>query len=186
MGIILGATSDVALEVLATELQRLNAETASAIWPNMVVVMNEGVISYGLQFPGDEDMSDFLPPHPEALANHVPAVYLTTLITPTGPSAFRRMCAYLIPHLKLFSPDAKLADWEELKKNLPANALTLAGYQYNLAGHLTPVPRQFCRDRFLLAPPHLISDHQGKVLAAVNYLQWQDGGVIMLRGQLPP
>jgi len=185
MGIIMAIGSSVSLEAIGLELERLNETTLSDMWPDMIVVLSEGVINYGAQFPGDDDMADFLPPHPEALSGNVPGIYVNILMTPATTCAFRKMCAFLVPHLMLFCPSAALPKWEELKANLPKKGVSLLGYQYNLSGQLVPVPRQYYRDRYFPPPPHIISDNAGTPLAAVRLLPWQDGGVIMLTGKLP-
>jgi hypothetical protein len=185
MGIIMGVGSSVSLEAVGLELEKLNEGTPSDAWPDMIVVLSQGVINYGAQFPGDKDLGDFLPPHPGALSRNVPAIYVNILLTPTATRAFRKMCSYLVAHLMLFSPRAVLPNWEELKANLPKKAVSLRGYQYNLSGRLVPVPRQYHRDRYFPPPPHIISDRGGTPLAAVTLLPWQDGGVIMLTGTLP-
>jgi hypothetical protein len=185
MGIIMGVDSAESLEPFGLELEKLNEGTPSDAWPDMIVVLSQGVISYGAQFPCDNNLADFLPPHPGALSRNVPAIYVNMMLIPTATCAFRKMCSYLVPHLMLFSPRAVLPNWEELKVNLPRKGVSFRGYQYNLSGRLAPVPRQYHRDRYFPPPPHLISDRGGTPLAAVTFLPWQDGGVIILTGKLP-
>jgi hypothetical protein len=55
-------------------------------------------------------------------------------------------------------------------------------------GELLPVPAEFYNDRYVvpIAPsPLAILDPQGNPLAAVQFLPWQDGGVVILRGKIP-
>lgn len=47
------------------------------------------------------------------------------------------------------------------------------------------MPRQFYNDRYLAPLPFIIEDGRGRVLAAVQFLRWPDGGVILLRGEMP-
>ena len=61
----------------------------------------------------------------------------------------------------------------------------MTGYQYNLAGQLLPIPQELYNDRYLPPLPMLMEDGQGNVLSTVQFVPWQDGGVILLRGQLP-
>lgn len=63
--------------------------------------------------------------------------------------------------------------------------MTVCSYQYNLSGELLPVPRQFYNDRYLPPWPLRIEDRKGNLLSTVQFLPWQDGGVILLRGKLP-
>lgn len=63
--------------------------------------------------------------------------------------------------------------------------MTVCSYQYNLGGELLPVPREFYNDRYLPPLPLRIEDRKGTLLSTVQFLSWQDGGVVLLRGKLP-
>jgi hypothetical protein len=143
------------------------------------------VINYGVQFPGESISGDFLPPAEGALSNYTPSIYVIIVIRPTGTFAFNKALAFLLAHLGIFSPEAKLPAWGEILEGVPKNVMTLTGFQYNLKGDLVPVPRQFYNDRYLPPRPLLIQDRQGNVLSTIQFVPWQDGGAILLRGKLP-
>jgi hypothetical protein len=185
LGIILAIQAVVPLEKLAEELERLNAQTPCAKWPDMVVVLSAGIINYAVQFPGENLEGDFLLPPERALNNNIPPFYVVTVMKPTGTQTFNKMLAFLIGHLTVFSPGANLPDRDAVQEGVPMHAITLCGYQYDLSGKLVPVPRQFYRDRYLAPPPLRIEDSQGKLLASVRFLPWQDGGVVILNGNFP-
>lgn len=186
LGIILATRSTVPLEVLAEELEHLNENTPSNYWPDMVAILTEGIVNYGVQIPGEHTVSgDFLPPADGALANYIPAIYVIIVIKPSGSHSFNKMMAFLIAHLAIFSPGANLPNWTEILEGAPNTAMTLTGYQYNLRGELVPVPRQFYNDRYLAPLPLRIEDRRGRVLSTLQFMPWQDGGVILLRGKLP-
>jgi hypothetical protein len=171
------------LDNIAEELDRLNRQTPGRKWPDMVVVASTGAIHYAVQFPGETISGDFLPPAEGALNNYIPAIYVVIVVRPTGAYTFNKMVAFLTAHLAIFLPDARLSDWAEIL--VPGQALTISGFQYNLGGDLLPVPRQFYSDRYLPPVPMLIEDQRGKLLAAIQFLPWQDGGAILMRGDLP-
>jgi hypothetical protein len=185
MGIILTVQAVVPLEKLAEELERSNAQTQSAQWPDMVVVLSAGIINYAVQFPGEDISGDFLVPPERAVSNNIPPFYVVTVMKPTGAQTFNRMFAFLIGHLAVFSPGANLLDRDAVLEGVPKDAITLFGYQYDLSEKLVPVPRQFYRDRYLAPPPLRIEDRQGQLLATVRFLPWQDGGVVILKGDFP-
>jgi hypothetical protein len=185
MGIIFAAQAAVPVETLAEELDRLNRQTPSTQWPDMVVVQSKGTINYGVQFPGEKVLGDFLPPGEGALTSGVPAMYIIIVMKPTGEHTFNGMCAFIIAHLAIFSPGAALPKWPDILEDTPKTAITLCGYQYNLGGELLPVPRQFYNDRYFPPPPLRIEDPQGNLLSTILFLPWQDGGVVLLRGKLP-
>ena len=185
-GVIFAVAATVPLEQLAAELDRLNRQTPSAHWPDLVVVASHGLISYGVQFPGEAAVSgQWLPPADGALANYVPATYIVMIIKPSGGYTFNQMMHTVLAHLWIFSPGAALPDREEIVKGVRNIALTQIGYQYNLAGELRPVPSDQVQGRMLPMRPFLVQDRKGETLAAMKFLKWQDGGVILLWGKLP-
>jgi hypothetical protein len=185
LGILLAARSAAPLETVAEELDRLNAKTPSSQWPDMIAVASTGVINYGVQFPGESVSGDFLPAAEGALTNYVPSIYVVILMRPTGTYAFNKMLAFLLAHLGTFSPATELPPWQQTLEGVPESVVTVTGFQYNLKGDLVPVPRQFYNDRYLPPQPLLIQDKQGNVLSTIQYMPWQDGGTILLRGKLP-
>jgi hypothetical protein len=185
-GIIFAVTATVPLERLAEELDRLNQQTPNAHWPDMVVVLAHGLITYAVQFPGEPAISGgFLPPAEGAFASYVPAIYVVMILKPGRDYTFNQMMDLLLAHLAIFSPGAKLPDREAITKGVQNLALTQTGYQYNLSGELRPVPPEQYQGRHLPQRRFLVQDKKGAVLATLQFLQWQDGGVVLLRGKLP-
>src|ERR1700683_4722888 len=185
MGILFARDSDVPLESLAEELEGLNSRHPDRIWPDMVVVLAKGVINYAVQFPGTKVLGDYLPPAADVSADRVPAMYIVMVVKPTGDFAFNKMCSFLLAHLALFSPGSNLPNFTTLLEGVPQQVLTMHGYQYNLSGQLAPVPRHFYNDRLLPVRPYLIHGPKGELLSALQFIPWQDGGVILLRGKMP-
>ena len=184
-GVIFAVAATVPLEQLAEELDRLNRQTPSAHWPDMVVIASSGLISYAVQFPGEALSGQWLPPAEGAIANYVPATYIVMIIKPSLGHTFNHMMHVVLAHLFIFSPGAVLPDREEIVKGVQNTALTQTGYQFNLAGELRPVPPDQVQGRMLPQRPYLVQDRKGETLAAVKFLKWQDGGVVLLSGKLP-
>lgn len=185
LGIIFALRSALPLESFTEELERLNAQTPSDQWPDMVVLISTGAIHYAVQFPGESVSGDLLPPAEGARTAYTPPIYIILVIRPTGSYTFNKMLAFLIAHLAIFSPGARLPNWSEILVRVPQQAVTISGYQYNLSGDLLPVPRQFYNDRYFPQPPMRIEDQQGNLLSTIQFLPWQDGGTILLKGNLP-
>jgi hypothetical protein len=187
LGVIFAVRATVPMEVIGEELNRLNDQTPGQYRPDMVVVGSTGVINYGVQFPGEGIAGDYLPPAEGAVSKFAPAFYVVPVMRPTGTHAFNKMLAFILAHLGIFLPTAtdSLPDWLKILDGVTTTAVTLGGYQYNLAGELVPVPREHYNDRYLAPRPLLIEDKSGEVLGSVQYLQWQDGAAILLRGKLP-
>jgi hypothetical protein len=185
LGIIFSLRSAVPLEVLAEELEHLNAQSPDREWPDMIIVASTGTIQYAAQFPGEGLSGDFLPPGEGATKKYTPPTYVVMTIRPTGDYTLNKMLAFLVAHLAIFSPGAKLPAWAEIIEGVPKNAVTLSGYQYDQSGELKPVPRHLYNDRYLGPLPVRVEDQQGSLLSTLQFVPWQDGGVIILKGNLP-
>ena len=185
LGIIFARDTAVPLETLGEELDRLNRQHPDREWTDMVVVLSKGTINYGVHFPGETAIGDFLPPAEGVSDVYSPPFYVLIVVKPTGTHTFNKMCSFLMAHLMIFSPGAKLPNWAELLEGAPRQCMTLTGYQYNVSGHLMPVPRQFYNDRYIPPSPFLLEDRKGKLLSTLQFLPWQEGGVVLLKGKLP-
>jgi hypothetical protein len=186
LGVIFAVEAAVPFEQLADELDRLNRQTPDANWPDTVVIAARGLISYSVQFAGEPTVSGlWMPPAEGALATYVPATYVVMVIRPSGAYTFNQMLHIVLAHLGIFSPGANLPSFLEITKGVPNFVLTQSGYQYNLAGQLRPVPPEHMQGRMLPQQPFLVKDKTGEALAALQFMKWQDGGVILLRGKLP-
>jgi hypothetical protein len=186
LGIVLAQRSDVPLDTLGEEIDRLNAATPGRERPDMFVVASTGVINYGVQFPSESVTGDFLPPGEGALEAYTPPMYIVMFMRPSGDLSLNKMMAFLIAHLQIFSPGAKVPPWIDVLKSVPQNAVTLWGYQYNLAGDLVRVPREFYNDRYKAPLPVAIEDQKGSLLGLLRFLPWQDGAAVLLeQSKLP-
>ena len=185
LGIIFSRDAAVPIETLAEEFDRLNRQHPDREWTDMVVVLSKGIINYAIQFPGEDVIGNFLPPAEGAPNRYSPPIYVVIIIRPTRRFTFNKMCSFLMAHLMIFSPGAKLPNFAQVLEGTPKEGMTFTGYQYNLSGNLMPVPRQFHNDRYIPPRPFLIEDQQGNVLSTLQFLPWQDGGVVLLTGKLP-
>jgi len=57
LGIIFGFDSDISLETLASHLKELNKSCPSNLWPDMVVVLDKGVLEYWVSWPGESNLA---------------------------------------------------------------------------------------------------------------------------------
>lgn len=185
LGIIFARDANAPIEFLAEEIDRLNRQHPDREWTDMVVVLSKGTINYVVQFPGENVTGDFLPPAEGASDRYSPPVYVSIIIKPTRQFSFNKMFSFLIAHLMIFSPGSKLPNWDKILEGTPKEGMVLTGYQYNLSGKLMPVPPQFYNDRYIPPRPFLIEDQQGNILSTIQFLPWQDGGVILHKGKLP-
>jgi hypothetical protein len=181
---IFAKRATVSLEVLAQELRRLNESRPDEEWPDMIAVSGVGVISFACQFPGHPKLGDIFPPAEKGL-KVLPSWYVIVTMRPTLEGTFNKLAAFIAGYAAIFSPGAKVPNFTLLLEGVCSNIVTLGGYQYNLAGELKPVPRQFYADRYIPPLPMRIEDKRGQLLSTVEFIPWQDGGVVLMRGKLP-
>lgn len=128
LGIIFTRDATVPVETLAEELDRLNRQHPDREWTDMVVVLSKATINYAVQFPGENVMGDFLPPAEGATDRYSAPVYVIIIIKPTRMFTFNKMCSFLVAHLMIFSPGAKLPNWSEILEDTPKEGMVLTGY----------------------------------------------------------
>ena len=155
LGVIFALHSSVPMAVLAEELQRLNAQTPAREWPDIIVVADTGTINYAGQFPGDGEMSLFLPPAEGALANYTPPMYIVMTMKALASRAFSQMavllsCASCDLHAGRESSRTSATLW----KLFPKTPSSSAAIRYNLEGEIKPVPRQFLSGPLFSTPAY--------------------------------
>jgi hypothetical protein len=183
MGIIFAVDSLVPLEELAEAMVELNKNRSYCHWVDMAVVLSRGVVNYACQLPY-QPLGDWLPPARGVIAD-VP-VYVHILARSHAELALNKMCAVLFSYLCFFSPGAVFPNLREIMESSPKTGMTVAPYQFNLKGQLVPVPPELRFNQFLVFPIGFrAEDNKGNELARVQYLPWQDGGVVRTRGKLP-
>ena len=189
LGVVFAVDSAVPLEEMADELVRLNAQTPSDHWPDMVVIATRGQISYAVQWIGEPSISGpLLPPSPGAASNAVYAFYVVMIMSATGADTFSLAMHMTLGHLfARWSPGHTAPPgYDTIMDGVSRQGVTWTGYQYDLTGQLRPVPSEHYQGRSLPSKSVGLYPRGGKEpLAAMSFLRWQDGGVVLLRGKLP-
>jgi hypothetical protein len=183
MGIIFALDSNSPIETLAEELARLNREHSFRFWPDMIVVLSRGTVNLMCQMPYGK-LGDFLPPARDA--SHRTAMYIHVFARAHAAFALNKMCAVLFPYLYFFQPGVGLPPYKEILTDMPKTGMPIGAFQFNLGGDLVPVPTEMPFNELFLFPLSFrAEDRQGNLLAKVQYLPWQDGGVVRVQGQFP-
>jgi len=183
MGIIFAVDSDIPIETLAEEASRLNAEHSYRVWTDMVVVLTRGTVNLACQIPY-KPLGDFLPPARDIA--YRAAMYVHVFARSHAAFALNKMCAVLFPYLYFFQPGVGSPPYQQILKGMPTTGMPVAAFQFNLKGNLVPVPTSMRFDELFLFPLSFrAEDRQGNLLAKVQYLPWQDGGVVRVQGRFP-
>jgi hypothetical protein len=170
---------------VAEELLQLNAEHHNREWPDIVVVASTGAVNYLAQFPGEPPTGDFIVPAEGTIGKHPPPMYVVMAMRPTVEYSMNKLLAVVTAHLGIFSPGARLPDWQAIQDGVPKEAITTWGYWGAPTDRLVPVPRHIYNDRYLPRIPLRIEDQRRQLLATIQLLPWEGGGVILLHGKLP-
>lgn len=185
LGIVLAQTSDLPVAELWGQLKAHNATRHSCEWADMIVIADSCALYFGVQFPGESISGYMLPPARDALVENVPPFYFVPVIRPLGHDAFAWMMRFVLDQLILFTPGFTPADRDALHDGISKDVVTLGGYQFDLNGQLQPVPEEMYIGRHIPPTPYQIVAPDGEKLGAVQFVPWQDGGVIILKGILP-
>jgi hypothetical protein len=185
LGIILARSATVAMDVLAEELDRLNQQSPSSNWTDMVAVLGVGTLNYAVQFPGEGVLGDHVPPAADTTGDRRPPMYIVMALKPAGDFTFNKALSYLVGHLGIFTPSADLPKFPEILEGTTKNSIILSGYQWDRSNNLVPVPPEFRNDRYIPPQPYRIEGPKGEPLALLQYLQWRDGAVLMLQSLMP-
>jgi|WetSurMetagenome_2_1015567.scaffolds.fasta_scaffold00054_56 hypothetical protein len=184
-GLIVARNSDLALEQISSEMDRLNSLVPSQYWPDAVAVLSAGIVNYAAHMPASQRSGDFfLPAETITKRSPAPSVLVHKVIRPVGNLAFNKVASLIVARVAIFQPGVKVLDCNDLTKEMPSHSAMTATYQFNLANALVPMTKE--QAIALQLPPDTFNIVSGKQkLGSVQYLSWQDGGVFVVRGAFP-
>jgi hypothetical protein len=184
--IIYGRHASVPIDVLAEEFSQLNERLEHSEWVDMIAISGTAVVSYGCQFAGRSDMGGVMPPSKGVKQKYSPAWYIIPTMQATGEGTFNKVASHIAGYTVFFVPGTLVPEFKDMQADAGKTVITLAPYQYNVAGDLRLVPPEHYAGRLLPSRPFLVEAAKSKeLLATLTYIPWQDGGVILLRGKLP-
>lgn len=161
----------------------LNKNLPSSEWPDMVAILTRGTINYAAQIHGEPIKGDFLLPN--TMDFPVMPMYIHLFARGLGLLSMNNMCGFLFMHLQTFSPGTKLPNMDEASEGVSTFGITLGAYQFNLKHQLVPA-RNVLWEQGIIGPlPFRIEDSKGNLLSHLEFIPWQDGGVVRLIGKLP-
>jgi len=183
LGIVFAIDSSIPIEKTAELMMLLNKSYPASEWPDMVAVLTRGTVNYAAQIHGEPIKADFLLPNITDFP--VMPMYVHVFAHGLGLFSMNRMCGLLFMHLQTFTPGTKLPNMNEVLKDALHFGITLGAYQFNLKHQLVPARNLFWEQGKIGPLPFRIEDVKGNLLSHLEFIPWQDGGVVRLIGKLP-
>jgi hypothetical protein len=186
LGIILGFTSDITLEKLAEHCVELNDTYDSALLPDMIVLVDVGTINYAVQFIGTDEMQDLAPPGDDEFV--IPPCFVHLVARADGAFAVNRLFTHLLSHLAFFPRRPSIPPFSVLLEGTSTITQHMGVYQFNTERRLIRIPSEPSKEQKTLPASPVIKIRDAvtkKELATLTYIQWQDGGVVRKKGEIP-
>ena len=182
LGVIFGFDTDTSLETLAENAAELNTKYESNLWPDMIVVLDQGVISYTISFPGETTMAGALqPPADEEFV--IPPAYVHLFIFPEKEFTLNRFFLMLLSHLTFYPYRVSTPPFDVMMRGWPGIGQTVTAYQFNMARRLRPVPEDEYMGKNPRPPLSInIFSQDGRQLGVLQFLRWQNGSVVRIIG----
>jgi hypothetical protein len=183
LGIILGFGSDISLEEPAEHCVELNEKRETAHRPDLIVVLDVGVINYTAQFAGARNMGDLSVASDEEFV--IPPCYVHLVAREDGAFSLNRLFTHLLSHLALYPRRPSIPPFSVLLEGTSSIVKGFGVYQFNTERRLVRYEAP------TVTPPHqnaiIRIRHKAskEELATLTYIPWQDGGVIRKKGKIP-
>lgn len=188
MGVVFGFDSDTSLAALAKNARELNTEFESFLWPDMIVVLDKGIVTYAVQWPGIENsLAGALSPQPPKGHDLVsPPPWFVSLVEYREESrALNRFFLTLLSHLSFYPNRYGIPKFEVGLGSADAPAMVVAGYQFNLSRELRPTQEEYNGKPGPLPLQMNLRNKTGALIGVLQHIPWQDGFVIRKYGGIP-
>jgi hypothetical protein len=183
LGIVLGFTTDIELDTLAAHCVEFNEKYETFSRPDIVVVLDVGVINYVAEFAGMRQTGDYATATSDD--GPIPPCYVHLVSRADGAYSLNRLFTHLISHLAFYPRRPSIPPFSVLLEGTSSINHTLGTYQYNTENRLVPyqasplIPSE-------KRPFIKITDKASKEeMATLTFIPWQDGGVIKKMGKAP-
>jgi hypothetical protein len=159
----------------------LNEQYDTYLRPDVIVVLDSGVINYTAHIVGSKKIIDFATACDEDFP--IPPFYVQLSAREDGHYALNRFFVHLLSHLAFYPRRPSIPPFSVMLEGAASVAVSTAVYQYNTEARLVPFvpasqePSESLRE---------IKLSKGKeALGTLRFIPWQDGGVIRMKGKIP-
>jgi hypothetical protein len=181
-GIIFGFDSNIKLKTLAEHMIGLNQKHESKIWPDMVIILDKGIIEYGISFPGHMEVAGTLAPLCDEEFRVFP-IYVNMVIHKDELFSLNRFFCNLLSHLTFYPRRPSTPPFDVILEGTQKKATSVIGYQFNAKRELISVPPEMYSNP---NPPIsiIINDSLGAQIGILDFIPWQDGSSLRWHGQI--
>jgi hypothetical protein len=179
MGIVFAFASDTSLSTLAENARDLNANYDSKLWPDVIVVLDKGVITYAFHLIGQQSMGFASMRADDNFV--VPPAYQVLAVIEDGALTLNRFFVMLLSHLTFFSYRPSALPFAQALAGAPKTLTTIQSYQFDTGRELHPVgPHD---DTEPTIDYRITAD--GKVVGQLAFIPWQDGAILAVGSTFP-
>jgi len=184
-GVIFGFDSDTSLETLADNIGELNKDYESRLWPDMVVVLDKGILSYGISYPGEENLAGELAT-PCGDDFQIPPFYVHLIVHKDGEFSLNRFFCNLLSHLTFYPRRPSTPPFDTILEGAPKQVRIIKAYQHNTKRQLKPAPSEMHIENKPKPPVSMgVKDENDRQIGLLQFIPWQDGAVIRWYGRIP-
>jgi len=180
-GVVFGFSTDLNFATLAAHCAELNEQYDTYLRPDIIVVLDVGVINYTANIVGSKQIVDFATTSDEDFP--IPPFFVHLSAREDGSYALNRFFVHLMSHLAFYPRRPSIPPYSVMLEGAAKVAVMSATYQYNTEARLVPfVPS--------LQPPtetlrEIKLRKNKEQLGTVSFIPWQDGGVVRMKGKIP-
>lgn len=185
LGVIFGFDSKISLQTLATHLKELNKSHTSNLWPDMVVILDKGIINYWASFPGESSLTAEL--HNSCVEGYpIPPFYIHLTTVLDGEYALNRFFNRLLSQLTFFARRPSTVPFDIVLEGSRSTLQTIEAYQYTTLRELKTVPEEMHIQNQATPPLSMeVFDEKGNQIGLMQYIPWQDGAVLRWYSPIP-
>lgn len=180
---ILAKATSTSLENMAAVLREANETVPSSRWLDGIIVLGAGVVTYGALDPVTQVSGHWLFFNHTPADMSLPALYIKLTSSPTlhpVPIWMYRVSANLL----IAHESNRGAEVQRILGEFP-KGLTCIDYQYDLEGQFKVMPEdQYIGKKMPVFPTDIVVAPD-KVLGQIEYMEWQDGGIMIVTGDIP-
>lgn len=185
LSIVFGFESKLTLKTLAGHLKEFNKSCDSKCWPDMVVVLDRGIINYWVSYPGETNFAGEI--HNQCQDGFpIPPLYIHLAAVEDGKYSLNRFFNRLLSHLTFYPKRPSTIPFDLVLQGAGKSIFPIEGYQYNLNRRLKVVPEKLHIQNEGEPPLSIeVYDEKNKQIGLIQFIPWQDGSVVRWYSSIP-